>query len=132
MRSENDLAESSPATSPARRLRDAFDALIEVPFAERSAWLESNIADAAQRTELAKLVEADDARGYLDTPVMERAAKLAADDLVTATLVGTKIGAFRLVAEIGRGGMAAVFLAEREGSDVTQRVAVKLLRRGLY
>ena len=59
MRSENDLAESSPAASPARRLRDAFDALIEVPFAERSAWLESNIADAAQRTELAKLVEAE-------------------------------------------------------------------------
>ncbi|HEX3895348.1 MAG TPA: serine/threonine-protein kinase [Rudaea sp.] len=132
MRSENDLAERSPAASPARRLREAFDALIDVPFAERSAWLESNIADDAQRAELAKLVEADDARGYLDTPVMERAAKFAADDLVTATLLGTKIGAFRLVAEIGRGGMAAVFLAEREGNDVKQRVAVKLLRRGLY
>ncbi len=132
MRSESDLATSAPKAIPVRRLREAFDVLIAIPVAERAAWLESNIDDPWQREELAKLVEADDARGYLDTPAIERAAKLAPDDLIAATLIGAKFGAFRLVSEIGRGGMAAVFLAERADGEVKQRVAVKLLRRGLY
>ena len=33
---------------------------------------------------------------------------------------------------LGKGGMAAVFLGEREGGDFRQHVAMKLLRRGLY
>ena len=33
---------------------------------------------------------------------------------------------------LGQGGMAAVFLGEREGGDFRQLAAVKLLRRGLY
>ncbi len=47
-------------------------------------------------------------------------------------LIGQRIGAFRLTRLLGKGGMAAVFLGEREGGDFAQRVAVKLLRRGLY
>lgn len=41
-----------------------------------------------------------------------------------------KVGPYRLVREIGRGGMATVYWAERDG-DFSRRVAVKLIRRGL-
>jgi serine/threonine-protein kinase len=41
----------------------------------------------------------------------------------------TRIGPFRLVRRIGAGGMGVVYLAEREGADFTQRVALKLLER---
>ncbi len=118
--------------SAARRLREAFDALVDLPPAQRALWLDANVSDPAQRVEVVRLLAADDSGGYLDTPVMERAARFAAEDIVPGTLVGTRIGAFRLLREIGRGGMAAVFLAERDEGDVRQRVAVKLLRRGLY
>src|SRR5262249_12398238 len=47
-------------------------------------------------------------------------------------LIGQRFGAFRLTELIGRGGMAAVFLGRREDGDFEQRVAVKVLRRGLY
>jgi serine/threonine-protein kinase len=40
-------------------------------------------------------------------------------------------GAFRLLHEIGRGGMGAVYLAERADGAFTQRVAVKVLKRGM-
>ncbi|HRH44787.1 MAG TPA: protein kinase [Pyrinomonadaceae bacterium] len=44
-------------------------------------------------------------------------------------LIGQKIDKYRLVKEIGRGGMGVVFLAERE--DFRQQVALKLIKRGM-
>jgi serine/threonine protein kinase len=38
------------------------------------------------------------------------------------------VGPYRLVVELGQGGMGSVFLAEREGEGFTQRVALKLMR----
>ena len=45
--------------------------------------------------------------------------------------VGRRVGAYRLLQEIGRGGTARVFLAERADGQFEQQVAVKLLRPGL-
>jgi serine/threonine-protein kinase len=118
-------------------LRALFDELLDVPPAQRAAWLDTQVADAATRAELAALLVADDAaRGPLDTPV-ERYADLldagADDDGDPAQgLLGRRFGAFRLVRLLGRGGMATVFLGEREGADFDQRAAVKILHRGLY
>jgi serine/threonine-protein kinase len=50
----------------------------------------------------------------------------AADDAVP-NLVGERAGPFRLVREIGRGGMSVVYLAERIAGGFEQRVAVKVL-----
>ncbi|MBO7942619.1 hypothetical protein JTP77_042960, partial [Streptomyces sp. S9] len=40
---------------------------------------------------------------------------------------GERIGAWRIVRELGRGGMGLVFLAERDDGEFEQRVALKLL-----
>jgi serine/threonine-protein kinase len=45
--------------------------------------------------------------------------------------VPPRIAGYRLLRELGRGGMGTVYLAERDAADFEQRVAVKLLRRGL-
>lgn len=44
---------------------------------------------------------------------------------------GATIGAWRIVRELGRGGMATVFLVERADGLYEQSAALKLLRRGL-
>lgn len=41
-----------------------------------------------------------------------------------------RIGPFRLIRNIGKGGMGSVYLAEREHADFVQRVALKLLDSG--
>ena len=41
---------------------------------------------------------------------------------------GTRIGAYAVIREIGRGGMGAVYLAERADGQFAQRVAIKVLR----
>jgi len=46
-------------------------------------------------------------------------------------LAGTLVGRYRLIREIGRGGMGAVWLAERADGQFEQFVAVKLVKRGM-
>ena len=41
------------------------------------------------------------------------------------------IGAYRIVRELGRGGMGTVFLAVRADAQFEQRVAIKLIKRGM-
>ena len=43
----------------------------------------------------------------------------------------TRVGAYRLVREIGQGGMGAVFLAVRDDDAFHERVALKVLKRGM-
>src|SRR5205823_4821416 len=44
---------------------------------------------------------------------------------------GELIGAYRIVREIGRGGMGAVYLAERADRQYEKQVAIKLIKRGM-
>ena len=45
--------------------------------------------------------------------------------------LGGRVGAYRLLEEIGRGGMGTVYLAERDDAEFEKRVALKLVKRGM-
>ena len=47
----------------------------------------------------------------------------------SASAVGEEIGAYRIVARLGEGGMGTVYLARRSDDAFTRNVAIKLLRR---
>ncbi len=51
-------------------------------------------------------------------------------DKIQSEQIGRRLGAYRIVKEIGRGGMGAVFLAERADGQFEKQVAIKLLKRG--
>jgi len=125
----NDVTQISESSA---RLRAAFDMLIDVADTERAAWIDAHVADAGERTLLHRLLAADASDGFLDTPATAQAARLAAEELNAHGVIGKQIGAFRILGELGQGGMSAVFLGARTGADFEQRVAIKLLRRGLY
>ncbi|MCU1289221.1 MAG: Serine/threonine protein kinase [Acidobacteria bacterium] len=46
-------------------------------------------------------------------------------------MIGRRVGVYELKKELGRGGMGAVFLAERADGEFYQTVAVKLIKRGM-
>jgi eukaryotic-like serine/threonine-protein kinase len=123
-----------PASDTYARLGELFAAVSEIDEDARAAWMDAHVADAEERTALESLLAADRFEsGYLETPADEHAARMAADEpLRPEGLIGQSVGAFRLTRLIGKGGMAAVFLGLREGADFEQKVAVKMLRRGLY
>ena len=52
-------------------------------------------------------------------------------DDAAVDLAGERIGPYRIVRSLGRGGMGEVFLAERADEQFQQQVAIKLVRRGL-
>ena len=49
---------------------------------------------------------------------------------VSPQRIGSRIGAYRIVREIGRGGMGTVFLAARADGEFEKDVAIKVLKRG--
>ena len=48
-----------------------------------------------------------------------------------ATRIGSRIGPYRILRELGHGGMGTVFLAERDDEHYHQQVAIKLINPGL-
>jgi eukaryotic-like serine/threonine-protein kinase len=59
------------------------------------------------------------------------APQSAEDEDAAVDLTGERIGPYRIVRSLGRGGMGEVFLAERADEQFRQQVAIKLVRRGL-
>src|SRR5262245_11646852 len=45
--------------------------------------------------------------------------------------IDRRIGPYKFIRELGRGGMGEVYLAERADTNFHQRVAIKLVRRGM-
>ncbi|MBL8959524.1 MAG: hypothetical protein JNJ98_06715, partial [Gemmatimonadetes bacterium] len=56
----------------------------------------------------------------------ELVARAMAEQDATAPVAGERYGPWRIVREVGRGGMGAVFLAERADGQFEQQVALKL------
>ena len=127
----------SPSAERWRRIEALMDGALDLPRAERQAFLSTATSgDDALVAEVIALIDAGEHPRIL---AGESAVALAAD-LVgriaeaspsIAERVAQRIGPFRLIAELGQGGMGTVYLAERD-AHFAQRVAVKLIRRGLH
>ncbi len=48
-----------------------------------------------------------------------------------ASMIGRRVGAYRLDEEVGRGGMGVVYRARRVDGEFDQTVAIKLIKRGM-
>src|SRR5690606_8890662 len=85
---------------------------------------------------LAKLPAAEAELGesltdYAETVLAELAGEASGEPHDSALPLGGRVGAYRLVEEIGRGGMGTVYLAERDDAEFEKRVALKLVKRGM-
>jgi serine/threonine-protein kinase len=116
---------TQPPVDPDQRpaVDDLFDGAVELPADQRAAWLDANCSDAGVRSEVEELL-----RAYEEThEVLDRKAFDLARPLLDKRQ-REQIGPYRLLREIGRGGMGVVSLAERVDGQYRQRVAIKLLR----
>ena len=113
-----------------RQIDQLFDAALDRPPHERDAFIaESCGADRALRDRLQALVAAHDrSSDFMRSPAVELAPELLEDAPGAAPAMPEYAGPFRIVRELGHGGMGVVYLAEREGAEFRQRVALKLVR----
>ena len=115
---------------------DLFDAVLERPVSERSTFLDSSCSGDP---ELRQAVEAL-LRDYTDAELLLGDSALAFAEPLLARMSpdevqteGTpeRIGPYHLIREAGRGGMGAVYQAERADDQFRKLVALKLVRRGM-
>src|SRR4029077_4783858 len=84
-------------------------------------------ADVDLRLEVEKLRGAtEQASGFMEVSALESASE-AFDLETTEGLIGKRVGKYRLLRLIGRGGMGKVFLASRNDDEFRKTVAVKLV-----
>ena len=75
------------------------------------------------------LLRAHDALPHTADDPLARGIAEEVDQWLPEARPGERFGAFRIIDEIGRGGMGVVYLAERDDGTVTQRVALKIVAR---
>jgi len=114
------------------QVKDLFQQALERPGEERQDFIrEVSGDDTTLRIELESLLSSHDEAGTFMSrpPGAEAAAVLSvADD---APLVGKRLGPYRVVRRVGRGGTGSVYLAVRDDDEFQLRVALKVIRRGM-
>jgi non-specific serine/threonine protein kinase/serine/threonine-protein kinase len=116
-----------------RLVRALFDAAMEKAPGERRALVDREAgSDSALRDEvLSLLADEEAAKGFLSGPVALPESLAAGEPAPPApSLVGRQIGAYRLLDEIGHGGMGTVYRAARTDDAYQKIVALKLVRGG--
>ena len=110
------------------RVKELFALALERDPQERSSFLRQACGgDDSLRTEVDSLLASfDGAPAFLeDSPVV---------DLISAqsrAISGKRIGAYRIIREIGHGGMAIVYLGERDDQNYRKQVAIKMVKAGI-
>ena len=110
-----------------KRVEDLFDEALEVDGQERAEWLERSCADTIIRAEVVKMLEGNERAGdFLEAEAQDFASDLILDGIEPEKR--DSVGPYRLIEEIGSGGMGTVYRAERDDGQFQQTVAVKLLK----
>ena len=121
------------STDPAAWWRQVFEILdgaFELAPHKRAAYLEhAPRGDPAIRQAAAALLADGEAASILEGDAVEFAAPLLRElPADVPAPVAAELGSYRLLREIGHGGMGTVYLAERADQQYQKTVALKLLR----
>lgn len=120
------------------RLDALFDQALDLEGEARAGFLERvGAEDASLRAELDELLSLVDANassldpGALAGGALWQAVATAPSLAPGDVEAGTVVGAWRVLGELGRGGMGAVYLATRIDGGFEQRGALKRIRAGV-
>jgi len=107
---------------------DLVDSVLELPAEERSSYLDRTGCEASVRQFVEVLVHSyERSSGLLDQPALIAHAHLL-DPSRLEPWVGRQIGAYRLLEELGEGGMGTVYRAARADDQYSKEVALKILK----
>jgi len=111
-----------------QQVKTLLEGALERRAADRAGYLDRACGDDPElRREVESLLAAEGEAGdFIEEPAFS-----LRDRRPEPTLTGRRLGAYRLVEEIGRGGMGRVYRAVRADDAFDRQVAVKVLKRGL-
>ncbi|MDQ4120391.1 MAG: protein kinase [Acidobacteriota bacterium] len=112
-----------------KKLNEIFAVAIELDAAAQSNFLRQ-IDDVNLRCEAEAILAASNkaaGKNFLSADVFAKGAQILANEENSSR--NGRIGRYKIIREIGRGGMGAVYEAARE--DFQQTVAIKIIKRGM-
>jgi len=109
-----------------RRLEQLFHAALEQPGQDRRAFVERACRDDPEL--LARLLRMLELDGDGPDDPLARAVGESVRELGAAPAAGRRLGAWKIVDELGAGGMGTVFLAERADGEYEAKAAIKVIR----
>ncbi|MEM7587226.1 MAG: serine/threonine-protein kinase [Acidobacteriota bacterium] len=137
MRSET----PAPESPEYRRVVELVDAALDLDTSERRAFLDQVCEGRPElRVEIDSLLEqeAEIEDDFLEVPAARQAVGLLNDDTLSASgnpepeaqpeARPEAVGPYRVLEELGRGGMGTVYLAE-QSAPIERRVALKVIHR---
>src|SRR5262245_61718790 len=109
-----------------RQIDQLLEAALEREPDERAAFLAAACAgDESLRLEVESLLRSDEAaESFIEEPIVALAAEALAERQFRA-LAGRRIGHYKILSQLGAGGMGEVYLAE--DAKLSRKVALKLL-----
>jgi serine/threonine protein kinase/tetratricopeptide (TPR) repeat protein len=111
-----------------QKVEELLNTALELEPAARQQFLDE-VTEPLLRGQVESLLVCEDQTdGFLMAPALAFSADFFADDGAEQR-AGQTVGRYRIIREIGRGGMGAVFLAERSDGEFQQRLALKIVRR---
>jgi serine/threonine protein kinase/WD40 repeat protein/tetratricopeptide (TPR) repeat protein len=112
------------------KLRELFLAALKVPADERDAYLLAACAEDGDLRKRAKLlIRAHEELGTI-APSPQSPPSPTVDQPPPGELPGAVIGPYKLLEQIGEGGMGTVWMAEQK-EPIQRRVAVKVIKAGM-
>lgn len=113
-----------------RTLNELFDELVDLDREEQDVRIREVCADRPDlEAELRGLLAADTGRDLerkIHDIVVSEAMAFTSPDLS-----GTELGSWRILEQLGEGGMGSVYLAERADGEYEAKAAIKLVRGGI-
>ena len=111
------------------QIETIFLSAVDLPAGEQASFLDQVChGNGDLRREVESLLDSDRRSGEKITRAVEDEAQSL---FGLSPIVGSRLGSWRVVREIGRGGMGAVYLATRDDDQFQKQVAIKLVKRGM-
>jgi non-specific serine/threonine protein kinase/serine/threonine-protein kinase len=107
------------------RIEVLFDEARQRTGPDRQTWLDASGVSPETRQLVERMLDSYDSDpGFLEDD-SDPAGSVA--NVVADALVGQRLGAYRIVRPVGRGGMGMVYEAVRDDDEFARRVAIKVL-----
>src|SRR5688572_1642678 len=115
-----------------QKVKELFQETLEMDAQTRGAFLASACADdLTLKAEVERLIALnEEAEDFIEEPASQVQNKPTAT-IAPEPVEGRIIGSYKIIREIGHGGMGAVYLAVRADDQYNKRVAIKLIKGGL-
>ncbi len=115
------------------RIEALFEGALQRQGEDRTTFLQQTCGgDKNLLAEVEALLAADVfADRFIEDAVSDGARIFERYETSNSGQSGRSIGSYRIVREIGRGGMSLVYLADRADDSFDKEVAIKLIRRGM-